>query len=203
MTVSRLAAYVPGGLDADQQAVYDQIVSGPRASGPQDFPLRNADGSLTGPFNALVAGGRLGAAVQAVGAALRYEGSLSAPERELVILVVGRHWNAEFEFYAHARVARRLGVDDVVIDAVAAGDRPPLAVGRQDTVYDVVVELLGTGRVSDATYERAAEVLGERLLVELVVLVGYYTMLAQLLNAFEVGVPDGEPAPFGAATAPT
>lgn len=196
MTASRLTAYVPGRLDEHQAAVYAAVAHGPRAVGPQDFPLQNPDGSLTGPFNALVGAGALGAAVQSVGAAIRYHGALGDAEREIAILLVGRSWSADFEFYAHERVARRIGVADDVIAALAAGERPTLTDGRQRAVFELTTELLDSGRLDDPTYRRAVEVLGERDVIELVILIGYYTMLAQLLNAFDVGLPEGAESPF-------
>lgn len=135
MTDRRLSAYVPGRLDVDQQAVYDAVASSPRASGFRDYPLENPDGSLAGPFNALVAAGRLGGAVQEIGVALRFHGALPAVERELVILDVARHFRCDFEFYAHERIGRRAGLDEEVIEALARDDEPSIADPRQRVVY--------------------------------------------------------------------
>lgn len=196
MTDGRLTAFVPGTLDDEQHAAYEAIASGPRATAASDFPLRHADGSLTGPFNALVGAGELGRSVQDVGAAIRYRGALSDRARELAILVVGAYWKADFEVYAHERVARRVGLEPAIVDALVAGREPTGLEGELAAVHRFAVEALPDGRVGDATYRQAVDALGEQTVIELVVLIGYYTLLAQLLNAFEVGVPV-DPGPSG------
>lgn len=192
----RLSPFKPGRLTEAQQAVYDAITSGPRASDPAAFPLCHDDGSLVGPFNALVAAGEIGRAVQAVGAAVRYHGRLAPDARELAVLLVARHRRAAFEWYAHAPIARRSGLAESVVEAVRDG-RQPVLTDPADlalaAVHDTVAELLATGRLAQPTFDAAIGALGEEGVVELVILTGYYGMLADVLNSFDVGAPGGDP----------
>src|SRR4051794_30937092 len=101
---ARLAKFRPGDLDHEQRQLYDAIAGGPRAQGPQLFQLVDDDGCLEGPFNALLLQPGLGQALQALGAAVRYETSPPDRAREVAILVVAHHWRSGFEWYAHEAV---------------------------------------------------------------------------------------------------
>jgi 4-carboxymuconolactone decarboxylase len=104
--VTRLPHYRPSELDDAQRDLYDAITGGPRAAKPRPFPLTDAEGRLNGPFNAMLAAPPLGQALQRLGAAVRYETSLSARVREMAILAVAAHWDSAFERYAHEAVGR-------------------------------------------------------------------------------------------------
>ena len=127
-----------------------------------------------------------------LGEFVRYETSLPARLSELAILVVARHWSCAYEWAVHAGEAASAGLSDAVIDAIADGAVPILE-GREETVYDFARVLAATGRVPDAAYERAIEVLGEAGVVDLIGVVGYYTLVAFTLNAREVPAPEGAP----------
>src|SRR5262245_36540217 len=96
---ARLRKLAPATLDDAQRSVYEAIAGGRRAQGPQRFRLVDADGGLEGPFNAFLLQPRLGHALQALGAAVRYETSLSDRARELAILVVAVEHDSAFEWY--------------------------------------------------------------------------------------------------------
>ena len=98
---SRLALLPPAGLDDAQVALYDVIARGRRAGGESQFMLTHEDGSLTGPFNAMLYAPHLGQALQAVGEAIRFDSSIPPRGRELAILTVASHWRSDFEWYAH------------------------------------------------------------------------------------------------------
>ena len=134
--------------------------------------------------------------LQRLGEMLRFEGRLTGAQRELGILVVAAHWRARYEWWAHARIAREERVDDGVIDAIARGETPELADAADGALHAFARELVETRQVSDETYARTVDVLGEALMVELVVLLGYYTCVSMLLNAFAVAIPEGERTPF-------
>jgi len=125
MNEPRFAPVAPADLTAAQRVVYDAVAGGRRAQGSQAIPLTDSDGRLRGPFNAMLISPVLGNALQAVGAAVRYDGSLTDRERELAILVVANHWRSRFEWESHAAVARRAGVTEAEINAVAAGSVAP------------------------------------------------------------------------------
>jgi 4-carboxymuconolactone decarboxylase len=108
---ARIPKLPPAELDDEQRALYDAIAGGRRAQGRQLFRLSDADGCLEGPFNAFLLQPRLGSALQALGAAVRYETALDDRSREIAILVVAAHWHSDFERYAHEAVAREAAAE--------------------------------------------------------------------------------------------
>lgn len=194
--MSRLPTLVPESLVPEQKRVYDNIAGDKRRQQTRRFRMVNDDGTLSGPFNALLYSPQVGDAVQRLGGALRFGSTLPGHLRELAILMVARRWRANYEWYAHAPIAAREELGDAVIEAIKDG-RTPDAPDDVLCIHRFVSELVETRRVSDGTYARAREVIGDHGLVELIALVGYYALLAGLLNSFEIGVPEGEPSPFG------
>jgi 4-carboxymuconolactone decarboxylase len=110
---------------------------------------------------------------------------------ELMVLVVARHWTSQFEWHTHEKYAREAGISDAVIEAIRARQTPLFGREDEQLVYDVVSELSETKALSPDTYERAQNSFGDALLVELVSAAGLYTMVAMMLNAFDVPIPDG------------
>jgi len=167
------------------QQVWDGIV------GSRDAELVNAQGGLVGPFNAFVHAPGVGRHLSALGARLRYRTSIEPRLSELAIITVGASWKAEFEWWAHAGIARGHGVSDAVIDAIAAGSVPPFQAEDERIVYAVARQLTSDGTVDGEIYSAAARLLGDDGMVELVALCGYYTLISYLLNAFDVPLPRG------------
>lgn len=174
----------PEKLDDAQRALYDAIVGGPRAQGPQHFALTREDGSLRGPFDALLLAPALGTALQAVGAAIRYQGSLSPREREIAILLVAAHWDSAFEREAHEAVGRSVGLTDDELRALRTGDLSPFT-GVEGVVARVTAQLT-EGDLDDDTWNEASTALGPAAVFELSTLVGYYATLALQLRVFRV-----------------
>ena len=183
--MSRIPALVPGALDPDQAALYERIAGGPRARGPQHFALKNADGSLVGPFNALLISPALGGAVQELGAAVRYRTALSAREREIAILIVAHHWTSAFEVMAHEAVGRAAGLTDAELSALRDGGVPDLADEREAVCAQLTWALV-RGDVDDELWARASGVIDSTTIFELTTLVGYYALLALQLRVFRV-----------------
>ncbi|MDA2989506.1 MAG: carboxymuconolactone decarboxylase family protein [Actinomycetota bacterium] len=193
----RLSAQLPDELSGAQRALYDSIVAGPRAAGPQRFALVDAQGRLNGPFGPLLVQPQLGAAVSALGETIRYGTQLTDREREIAILLVATACRSEFEWYAHARIGRHVGLDDEQLGALAAGHAVPVATEREAAVVQLVGALLDNRPIDDAQYASAHSVLGEVGVFETACLVGYYRLLAGVIDAFAVGVPDdAEPSPW-------
>jgi len=189
MSDSRLAPLRREQLDETRAGLWDSITSG---RGQQ---IVGPDGGLAGPFNAWVHAPSTGSRLLALGTVLRFETSIDRRLLELAIITVGAHWKAEFEWYAHSRMAREAGVSDAVIEAVRRGDPPPFADDAERVVHAVARELVTTGSLSDSAYAEADALLGPEGLVELVSLCGYYTLVSFTLNAFSVPLPEGvEPA---------
>jgi 4-carboxymuconolactone decarboxylase len=185
--VSRLPYLKRDDLDEEGSALWDSIMES-RGAG-----LVNDDGDLVGPFNAFVHAPRVGARLSELGATLRFQMSIDRRLIELAIITVGAYWKAEFEWWAHARMARQHGVPDAVVEAIGNGEVPPLESEDDRAVYNLAHQLVRQGRLDPATYSAAQERLGDRGLVELVALCGYYTLVSYTLNAFEVPLPAGVP----------
>ena len=191
--MSRLPPAAPGMLNEHQRAVYDAIVGGPRAAGGQASALANPDGSLVGPFNAMVLAPAVGRALSALGEAVRYGTSLSAREREIAILTVAATRTSSFEWWAHERIARGIGLSEEEIDGIRRA-APTLSDAREAEVASFVMAALRHEPIVESAYRHAADVLGTETLIELVVLVGYYEALATLLTVFDVNAPDRPPS---------
>jgi 4-carboxymuconolactone decarboxylase len=195
--MSRLPVLKPENLTPEQKSLYDKISGDTRRQATRRFKMTSDDGTLTGPFNALLYSPQVGDAVQQLGGALRFDSSLPGHLRELAILMVAARWRANYEWYAHAPIAAREELGEAVIEAVKAGEAPDGAPDDVLTVHHFVSELVETRRVCEETYQQTSDVIGEQGLVELISVVGYYSLLAGLLNTFEIGVPEGEELPFG------
>jgi 4-carboxymuconolactone decarboxylase len=173
-------------LDARGQEVWEGV------AGSRGGELVNAEGGLIGPFNAFVHAPGVGRHLSALGGRLRFRTSIDRRLSELAIITVGAAWKAEFEWWAHARMAREHGVSDAVVDAIGRGDDPPFEAADERIIYTVARELTTTGRFSQEDYDAAHGLLGDAGMVELVSLCGYYTLISYLLNAFDVPLPPGE-----------
>ncbi len=183
--MSRLPYLRRADLDADGQAVWDGVV-GSRAG-----RLVNADGGLVGPFNAFVHAPEVGRNLSALGRVIRFGTSIERRLSEIAIITVGARWKAEFEWWAHARMAREHGVAGEIVDAIGNGAEPPFVADDERTVHAAARQLAQTGRLDQDTYDKAQRLLGDAGMVELVSLCGYYTLISFLLNAFAVPLPPG------------
>ena len=177
--MARLPEFDETKLTAAQKEVYDRIASGPR-------------GGVRGPFKALLHAPELGDHIQEVGGHLRYGGSLSGDLRELAILVTGRHINAQYEFFAHAPIGIDEGLDPAIVEAVRTKREPSFNDEKTETVYRFAKQMNEKHNVDDATFEAAVAQFGHPGVVELVVLCGYYTLIAMTLNSFGITPPEGE-----------
>jgi 4-carboxymuconolactone decarboxylase len=187
----RLIGLTKDQLDPSQLELYEQIASGPRATGPQHFPLVDRVGALTGPFGIMLHEPALGRPLQDLGAAIRYRTHLSDRVREIAILSVAAATGSEFERYAHERVGRSVGLTDDELSGLADG-----RFVTDDPVEAAIYRLCDRLNrhqfpLSDADFTHFQKTLGETTLIAVVVLVGYYRTLAQLLHVFEVGIPTG------------
>ncbi len=181
--MSRLAPLTAETMTEEQRRVAEAIRSGPR-------------GGMRGPFEAWLRSPGLADRAQELGAYCRFGTELPGDVRELAILLTGKRWRAQFEFWAHARLGRQEGLPEAVIEAIRVGEQPELEREDLRAVYDLVTEHFETNRLSEATFGRAVAVLGERGLVDVIGIVGYYGLVSMTLNVFEVGLPDGESEPL-------
>ncbi|MGH7066314.1 MAG: carboxymuconolactone decarboxylase family protein [Acetobacteraceae bacterium] len=181
--MSRLPPIEPAALDQAQRRVYDRVLSGPRkvVQGPVPFWLLSP--GLADP-------------AQRLGAFLRFESELPARLRELAILVTARATTAQYEWFVHRPLAERSGLGPAVIAAIAERASPPFSDADEALVYDLATQLTRTASLDEALFARGLARFAETGLVELVVLIGYYTMVAMTLNAFGADLPEGTPQPL-------
>jgi 4-carboxymuconolactone decarboxylase len=159
-------------LSPEQRRVYDAILAGPR-------------GAVPAPFHLFLHSAELADRVQQLGELLRYRTGLSPRLSELAILVTARHWGAEYEWSVHEREARKAGVAESIIRAIAAGTSPELG-GDDALIYDFAHSFYAQREVPQALYEAVVARFGMRIVVELSSILGYYSMLAIVLRIFRV-----------------
>jgi 4-carboxymuconolactone decarboxylase len=136
--------------------------------------------------------------VQRVGEYVRFQTTIPAPLNELAILITGRFWSAQFEFWAHSRLARTAGLPDAIIDALAEGRRPSPMSDDERIVYDFCTEMLRDKAVSDAAFKAVVGRFGEQGVIDLIAACGYYSIVSMVLNVDRYPVPAGEQPPLKA-----
>jgi 4-carboxymuconolactone decarboxylase len=166
-----------------QRRVYEAMMTGPRRSPP------------VGPLAAAMHRPDLAEAWSALGLVLRFNSSFPPRLREFVILLVGRHWDCQFEWFSHEAEARKAGVSEATIETLRHGGTT-FAAPDEQAIHDYATELLRTHHASEKAYQRILQTYGAAGIVELTALIGYYSMVAMTLNAHEIGVPDGKPEPL-------
>jgi 4-carboxymuconolactone decarboxylase len=179
----RLPHLEPDQMSDAQQRVYDAIASGPR-------------GGVGGPFHALLRSPELADRVQHLGEYCRFDTSLPQRLNELAILINARHWESKYEWWAHRRLASKAGLREAIIDAVLRNERPREMTSEEAVVYDFCTALHRTHFVDEAIYARAVNAFGERGVMDLVGVSGYYTLVSMVLNVAEIPLPDGVPSPW-------
>jgi 4-carboxymuconolactone decarboxylase len=165
-------------MTPDQKTMIEHLFAGER-------------GGAGGPFNALLRSPKMGDVAQQLGAQVRFHSSLPARLNELAIIMTARHWTAQYEWYAHRRLAIQAGVTAATADAIAAGQRPASMTPDEEVVYNFASELLNTRQVRDATFQAAVSKFGERGVVDLVGVMGYYHLVSMLLNVDRYPLPPG------------
>jgi 4-carboxymuconolactone decarboxylase len=179
----RISLPSPETMTAEQRRVHDRIVAGPR-------------GRIVGPLRAALHNPDLADRWQALGALLRYGTSLTPRLSELAILVTARASQSPFEWHAHRIEAEKAGIEAPVIEALLEERMPDEASDDDRLILRYAGELNRHRPVSAATYDATLARFGEKAVVELTALVGYYTMVAMTLNAHEIPLPDGVAAAF-------
>jgi 4-carboxymuconolactone decarboxylase len=173
--VSRLPALDPATLTPYQRRIYDHI--------------EKAHGTVRGPWAVELRVPEVAEHMHALYDRLCRDTALGKRLFELMVILVARHWTAQFEWWAHARMALEAGISRAAVDAIRDRRRPVFERDDEQLVYDVVTEINDTHTLGEATYRRALEALGETLLVELISGMGTYTSIAIQLNVFDVPIP--------------
>jgi 4-carboxymuconolactone decarboxylase len=166
-----------------QRRVYDAMMSGPRRSPP------------VGPLAAAMHHPVLAEKWSDLGLVLRFNSSFEPRLREFVILLTGRFWDCQFEWFSHEGEARKAGLSEQTIETLRQGGSS-FAAADEQAIHDYAIELLRDHHASDASYQRILHAYGTAGIVELTALIGYYAMVALTLNAHEIGVPEGAMPPL-------
>jgi 4-carboxymuconolactone decarboxylase len=181
----RIEPLQPQLMDGAQRRLYDDIAGGPRSNSH----LTDAGGALRGPFDLMLRAPAIGDALQALGSVLRFGGSLPDDLRELAILCAASEWRCEFELKVHGRMARAAGLPADILKALRDGGPVQLETGSSAAlVHTATTELFTAHRLADDTYAALVERLGVSQTVELLILLGYYSTLAMMLEVFEIGL---------------
>lgn len=158
--------------------------------------LKTPRGGLGGPFAPMLHSPEFFNRAQRLGEYLRFAGAIPKKLREFAILIAARHWAQRYEWYIHAPLAEKEGLDRAIIEALANERRPAKMDAKETTIYDFCTQLHQTRAVSDATYSAALEMLGTGGIVDLCGICGYYSMLAMVMNVARTQLPEGASAPF-------
>ena len=184
MAQDRFEQLAPEDMSAAQRRVFDSITAGPRGS------------ALTGPFNAWLRSPQTGDRLQRVGEHLRFNSSIPTALNEFAILITAREWSAQFEWYAHHRMAMDAGLPAAIAEDLRHGRRPEGMDEDQRVIWEFCTELHRTRFVSDATFAAAKARFGEQGVIDLIAVSGYYVAVSMTLNVAGVGLPPGVEAPL-------
>jgi len=165
---------------AAQRECAEEIIKGPR-------------GSVISPFVPLLRSPELCTHVQRTGEYLRYRSAIGLRLSELAILVTACHWQQQVEWAIHAPIAMGEGIAPEVVRALAEGRRPDYQRADEALVHDFTQQSLQDRRVSDTTWAACSEAFGEQGVVDLMGIVGYYTMLSIVMNGAQTPPPPDRP----------
>ena len=171
-------------MTPEQRRLNDDI-AGSRGGGP-----------AKGPFALWLRTPELAEHANAFGSHLRHRTSVPQRLVELAVLIIARTYAAQYEWHAHAAHADKVGLAPELVEAIRTRREPVIVEADEKIVHAVTTELTVGRKLDDDTYERAVEILGEQTLLDLVTIIGFYTMVAIVLVAFEVDIPNGGDKPL-------
>jgi 4-carboxymuconolactone decarboxylase len=176
------------------QLTMEQLTDAQKALGEQVMKVSSV--GLAGPYNPMMRSPVLGQRLFDLFHYLRWETSVPTKLNEFAILIIGRQWRSQVEWYAHAPLAQKAGLAPEIIAELKANKRPSNMAEDEATVYDFVTELTTTKKVSDETYARAKKIFNDQQIVDLAAVAGNYVMVAMMLAMAEESTPPGKEAPF-------
>jgi 4-carboxymuconolactone decarboxylase len=166
-----------------QRSIADAIMSGPRQR-------------MSGPFNAWLRNPELADRLQKVGEYVRFNSSLDKRVNEMPILMTAQAWGSQYEWYAHAPLALKAGLDPAIIAAIGTGRKPDNMKDDEAIVWEFTTQLRRDHGVDDAIYAKALEKFGERGIIDLIGVNGYYDVVSMTLNVAHVKPPADAELPF-------
>lgn len=176
------------------QLTMDQLDARQKPLGEQVMKVSSV--GLAGPYNPMMRSPVLGQKLFDLFAYLRWDTSVPVKLNEFAIIIIGRQWRSQVEWFAHAPLAQKAGLSPDIIADLKANKRPANMAEDEATVYDFVTELTTTHKVSDETFTRAKKIFNDQQIVDLTAVAGNYVMVAMLLAMAEESTPPGKEAPF-------
>jgi len=176
------------------QLTMDQLDEKQKPLGEQVMKVSSV--GLAGPYNPMMRSPVLGQRLFDLFHYLRWETSVPTKLNEFAILIIGRQWRSQVEWYAHAPLAAKAGLSPEIIAELKAGKRPSNMADDEAVVYDFVTELTTTKKISDQSFARAKKVFNDQQIVDLTAVAGNYVMVAMMLAMAEETVPPGKEPPF-------
>jgi 4-carboxymuconolactone decarboxylase len=176
------------------QLTMEQLKDSQKSLGEQIMKVSSV--GLAGPYNPMLRSPVFGQKMFDLLYYLRWQTSLPLKLNEFAILIIGRQWRSQVEWYAHGPLALKAGLAPEIVADLKANKRPANMPPEEEVVYDFVTELTTKHQVSDATFARARTLLGEQQVVDLTAVAGTYVTVAMLLAMAEEGVPPGKEPPF-------
>jgi 4-carboxymuconolactone decarboxylase len=159
---------------------YDDMTPGQKTM--IDHLLAGERGGARGPFNVLLRSPEVGDFAQQFGGSMRFHAAIPRDVSETIIIMTGRFWMAQYEWNSHKAAALQNGVPPAIVDAIASGKRPSGMKAEMAVAYNFVDELLTTHQVTDATFQAAKERYGEKGIVDMTGLSGWYCLVSMALN---------------------
>ena len=176
------------------QLTMDQLDAAQKPLGEQIMKVSST--GIGGPYNPMLRSPVVGQRLFDLFHYLRWETSVPTRLNEFAILIIGRQWRSQVEWFAHAPIATKAGLSADIIAELKARKRPSRMAEDEAVVYDFVTELTTTRKVSDETFARAKKVFNDQQIVDLTLVAGNYVMVAMLLAMAEQTVPPGKEEPF-------
>lgn len=180
-------------MTAQQAELYAQITKGKRAAKPSPFRLTADGGRLEGPFNAMLLNPAAGSALQRLGESVRFATNLTDREREIAILEVARNRNCEFEWYAHERCGREIGLTNGELRSLRDAENIETLSENEQAVRQLSAALSINTSVDEEKLQDAKTKLASDVIMDVIVLVGYYGILSMSLRIWKTPLPVSEP----------
>ena len=184
-----------------QKAYADAVMAGPTASTGSAAVVPGAK-FLGAPFNVYLRSPELAQAFRQTAEYLRFKTSLPPKLNEFAILVTARQWSAQYEWFAHHRLALKAGLNPAVAEDLAQGRRPTGMQPDDESIYNFCHELHTKHQVSDATYKEVKDRFGEQGVVDLIGVSGYYVLVSMILNVDRTPIPGGAKPPLPSLSTP-
>ena len=165
-------------MSPEQRTMTMNLLTGPRRG-------------LGGPFNVMLRSPEMGDLAQKLGEYARFRPAVPPKLRELAIIVTARHWTSHYEWYAHRRAAAQEGLKEEIITAIANRRKPTGMQPDEEAVYNFATEMLETKQVTDTTFKAVLDRYGEKGVVDIIGVMGYYQLVSMLLNVDRYPLPAG------------